>query len=213
VPVCLSASHIAYGSIRMEPVFFVLGQSAGTAAVLAIDGGVDVQKVEYAKLKERLLKDKQVLEMARPAAPGGIDAKSIKGVVVDDADAVRAGFEAVSSAVGPFVGNGYRHDGGGKDGKQSATFTPDLPAAGKYEVRLSYSPNANRATNVPVTVKHADGETAVAVNQRQKPTTDGAFVSLGTFTFEKGKAGGVTVTNKGVDGYVVLDAVVWVPAK
>jgi len=212
VPVCLSSSHIAYGSIRMEPVFFVLGQSAGTAAVLAIDGNVDVQRVEYAKLKERLLKDKQVLELARPAQPGGIDAKTIKGIVVDDEAAARKGFESVSSAVGPFVGTGYRHDGGEKDGKQSATFTPDLPSAGKYEVRLSYSPNANRATNVPVTVTHADGEKAVTVNQRQKPT-DGAFVSLGTFAFAKGTAGSVTVTNKGVDGYVIIDAVVWVPAK
>ena len=213
VPVCLSSSHIAYGSIRMEPVFFVLGQSAATAAVLAIDGGVAVQKVEYAKLKERLLKDKQVLELARPAQPGGIDAKKIKGTVVDDEAAKRTGFVGVSTSVGPFVGIGYRHDGGEKDGKQSATFTPDLPAAGKYEVRLSYSPNPNRATNVPVAVKHADGKKAVTVNQRQKPTTDGAFVSLGTFTFEKGTAGSVTISNKGVDGYVVIDAVVWVPVK
>src|SRR5207245_2736664 len=62
VPVCLSASHIAYGSIRMEPVFFVLGQSAATAAALAIDDQIDVQRVNYSKLRERLLKDKQVLE-------------------------------------------------------------------------------------------------------------------------------------------------------
>jgi hypothetical protein len=62
VPVCLSASHISYGSIRMEPVFMVLGQSAATAAVLAIDGQVAVQKVDYAKLRERLLQDKQVLD-------------------------------------------------------------------------------------------------------------------------------------------------------
>ena len=63
VPVCLSSSHIAYGSIRMEPVFMILGQSAATAACLAIDGGVTVQKVEYAQLREHLLKDKQVLEL------------------------------------------------------------------------------------------------------------------------------------------------------
>lgn len=62
VPVCLSASHIAYGSIRMEPVFMVLGQSAATAACLAIDDGVLVQKVSYPKLRERLLADRQVLE-------------------------------------------------------------------------------------------------------------------------------------------------------
>jgi hypothetical protein len=62
VPVCVSASHIAFGSIRMEPVFMILGQSAATAAVMALDAGLAVQDVPYAKLRERLLKDGQVLE-------------------------------------------------------------------------------------------------------------------------------------------------------
>lgn len=61
VPVCLSSSHIAYGSVRMEPVFMILGESAATAAALAIDGKVSVQKVPYAKLKESLLHQKQIL--------------------------------------------------------------------------------------------------------------------------------------------------------
>ena len=62
VPVCLSASHIAYGSIRMEPVFMILGQSAATAAVLALEDGVPVQRVNYAKLHARLRADQQTLE-------------------------------------------------------------------------------------------------------------------------------------------------------
>ena len=62
VPVAVSSSHIAFGSIRMEPVFMVLGQSAATAAALAIDGGTAVQDVAYARLRERLLKDGQILE-------------------------------------------------------------------------------------------------------------------------------------------------------
>ena len=62
VPVCLSASHISYGSIRMEPVFMVLGQSAATAAAVAITDDVVVQKVSYPKLRERLLRVKQILE-------------------------------------------------------------------------------------------------------------------------------------------------------
>ncbi|CAG5069029.1 hypothetical protein DYBT9623_01763 [Dyadobacter sp. CECT 9623] len=63
VPVCLSSSHIAYGSIRMEPVFMILGQSAAAAAVQAIDRKVAVQDVDYPKLKTQLLKDKQKLEL------------------------------------------------------------------------------------------------------------------------------------------------------
>ncbi len=65
VPVCLSATHIAYGSIRMEPVFMILGQSAATAATLAINDRAPVQKVSYEKLRARLLADKQILEWQR----------------------------------------------------------------------------------------------------------------------------------------------------
>ena len=65
VPVCVSASHIAFGSIRMEPVFMILGQSAATAAVLALDQGIAVQEVRYPDLRVRLLKDGQLLELPR----------------------------------------------------------------------------------------------------------------------------------------------------
>lgn len=67
VPVCVSSSHIAFGSIRMEPVFMILGQSAATAAVMAMDSGIAVQDVPYAKLREQMLKDGQVLELPAPA--------------------------------------------------------------------------------------------------------------------------------------------------
>jgi len=65
VPMAVSASHIAYGSIRMEPVFMILGQSAGTAACLAIDEGVGVQAVPYPKLRARLIADGQYLSPRR----------------------------------------------------------------------------------------------------------------------------------------------------
>jgi FAD-dependent oxidoreductase family protein len=62
VPICHSATHIAYGSIRMEPVFMILGQSAATAAAIALDENITVQKVPYPKLHKRLLNDRQVLD-------------------------------------------------------------------------------------------------------------------------------------------------------
>lgn len=62
VPVCVSSSHIAFGSIRMEPVFMILGQSAATAAALALDSGRPVQEVSYPALRQQLLKDGQILE-------------------------------------------------------------------------------------------------------------------------------------------------------
>jgi len=65
VPICVSSSHIAYGSIRMEPVFMILGQSAATAAVMALDAGLAVQDLPYERLKSRLLADGQVLALDR----------------------------------------------------------------------------------------------------------------------------------------------------
>ena len=63
VPICVSSSHIAYGSIRMEPVFMILGQSAATVASLAIDGDKSVQEVPYDQLKPLLRADGQVLTL------------------------------------------------------------------------------------------------------------------------------------------------------
>ena len=69
VPICVSSTHIAYGSIRMEPVFMILGQSAATAAVMAIDSKIAVQDVPYAALRTRLLADGQVLAAGSKTAP------------------------------------------------------------------------------------------------------------------------------------------------
>src|SRR5205823_4602280 len=113
VPVCLSSSHIAYGSIRMEPVFMVLGQSAATAAVLALDDGVDVQKVDYGKLSKRLLADGQVLEWAAPPRQGAIDPKKLPGVVADGKTVVKVNQRKPPPLDGAFLSLGvFRFDKG-----------------------------------------------------------------------------------------------------
>ncbi len=76
-------------------------------------------------------------------------------------------------------------------------------------MRVSYTPHANRATNVPVTVTHAAGESSVTLNQTRTPGVDGVFHSLGTFRFEKGASAVVSIGNRGTDGYVIIDAVQW----
>ena len=63
---CLSASHAAYGSVRMEPVFMMLGHAAGAAASLAVEQKVTIQNVPYAALRERLLAEKQILDRNSP---------------------------------------------------------------------------------------------------------------------------------------------------
>jgi hypothetical protein len=207
VPVCLSATHIAYGSIRMEPVFMVLGQSAATAAALAIDDEVAIQKVDYKKLKDRLLADKQILEWTG-AGSAGRDPKQLAGLVVDDAQAELIGDWTNSMAITGYVGASYRHDGNTDKGKKSAKFSFKIDRPGRYEVRIACTANANRATNVPVTIAAADGEKKARLNQREKPAQEG-FHSLGAYMFDKTAV--VTISNAGTDGYVIIDAVQLVP--
>ena len=215
VPVCMAASHIAYGSIRMEPVFMVLGQSAATAASIAIDDKTSVQQVVYAKLSERLLADKQVLDFESPPAASQtrMTKEELGGIVVDDTEAELTGFDTVGQSVSPFVGAGYAHDDNDRKGKQSAKFTPTLPSAGKYEVFVAYTAHSNRATNVPVTVRSASGEKRVIVNQRKKPPQRDLLLSLGVFEFKAGREGTVEISNADTDGHVIVDAVQFVPKK
>jgi hypothetical protein len=215
VPLCLSASHIAFGSIRMEPVFMVLGQSAGTAACQAIDEGVPVQRIDYPKLRQRLLADGQILAFTRPESGAtGLDPKKLGGVVVDDADSdlvAMTGFGVVSESVRPFVGAGYRHDNNTGKGRQSITFRADVPADGRYDLRLGYTAHANRASNVPVRVQYPGGTALKTVNERVGPPVNGLFVSLGEYRLQRGTSVSVTVSNQGTDGYVIADAVQIVP--
>jgi hypothetical protein len=215
VPVCLSATHIAYGSIRMEPVFMVLGQSAATAAVQAIDAGGDVQAIDYPRLQERLLADKQVLAWTGPVrtAKVSLDPAKLPGVVVDDAQAKFTGLWHPGGATSVVVGSGYQHDGNAEKQGKSARFEVRLPKAGRYEVRLAYAPHSNRSTDVPVTIEATDGPHTVHVNQQKTPPIDRLFISLGTFAFEADRPAVVTVTCEGTRGYVIVDAVQFLPEK
>ncbi len=208
VPLCLSASHVAYGSIRMEPVFMILGQSAGTAAALAIDAGIAVQDLAYEKLEKRLAEDGQILSFL----PGDIyPLAKLEGVVVDDEAAVATGEWMHSASAPPYVEQGYRHDVNKNKGDSTMTFTAALPASGRYEVRLAYSHLANRAEQVPVTVHHRDGTQTVVVNQRKKAEIKGCWTSLGHFDFDEQAR--VVVSNEGTKGYVLADAVQFLPAE
>lgn len=207
VPVCLASSHIAYGSIRMGPVFMILGQASGTAAAMAIDMNSSVQKVPYAKLKERLLADKQLLEWTGPALGKGaalsIDPKQVTGIVVDNSAAKLMGEWTSSASIGPFVGEDYVHDNNSEQGKKSATFTPKLPSAGMYEVYLIWSASKNRASNVPVEIVHAEGTHKLTVNQKEGR----GWTKVFTGRFLEGTQGNVIIRNDGANGYVIADAV------
>jgi hypothetical protein len=207
VPVCLSSSHIAFGSIRMEPVFMILGQSAATAAAMSIDAGMAVQDLPYARLRERLLADKQVLELAGEAVLRPVE---MPGVVIDDSEAELKGEWTVSAAKKPFVGSGYRHDGNADHGTKSAYFRPgNRLKPGRYEIRVYYSAQANRTSQAGLAIHHTQGTQSVSINQREPPPIEGVAISLGEFHCDAESS--VQIGKVAGDGYLVIDAVQWLP--
>ncbi len=197
VPWCLSASHIGFASIRMEPVFMILGQSAGAAAGLALDEGASVQQVDVRALQARLLADKQLLHW------GGADS----GIIVDDASpqgVTIVGSWTHSDSVVGYYGSDYLTDGNTNKGDASVTFAPTLPQGGRYEVYARWTAHPNRASRVPVDVIHPGGTTTVQIDETQR---GGQWVLLLATNFDAGTAGKVRIRNSGTSGYVVADAV------
>jgi len=207
VPVCVSSTHIAFGSIRMEPVFMILGESAAAVASLAIDRKSAVQDVPYEVLRERLLSSGQVLEYENPE-PKGVSLDSLPGIVVDDVKAIRTGQWISSTASRHWIGEEYLHDDDNKTLVSTLIFEAKLPASGLYQVGIAYPENNNRSHDVPVTIQHGKGKETVRINQR-KPIPSNHFLPLGTFYFDAENPVAVIISNEGTRGHVVADAVQW----
>jgi hypothetical protein len=141
------------------------------------------------------------------------DPASLPGIVVDDTAAELIGEWQYSTHTPPYVGLGYLHDLKAGKGTKSVTFTPTLPRAGRYEVRLAHCYNIRRSTRTPVTIHHADGDFTVRINQQEEPAHARLFRTLGTFRFEAGRTGWVRVSTDGTepDKVVIADAVQFLP--
>jgi len=161
--------------------------------------------------------DESVLQIRRavPVRPSqwgtGVAAEKLPGIVLDAKKAQRSGEWTPSNHTGPFIGDGYLHDGNTAKAEKSIRLRPKLAQPGRYEVRFAYSALENRASNTPVTVIHAGGSKTVRIDQRQKPPIDGLTISLGTFELD-GKSA-IVVANADTDGYVVVDAIQLIPVK
>jgi hypothetical protein len=207
VPVCLSATHIAYGSIRMEPVFMVLGQSSAVAACIAIDKKIAIQDVNIAQLQQRLKNDP-------------LGDKSTPEILVDNDDA--AGVVATGTwtrlakspgAYGPSV---LADTTTFKQPKSSVKFTPTIVKAGEYRAYL-YCPRTNKGTSkMTVTVFNGKASKDVVVSPNEikvEGQTSGEWIALGLYSLSVGKGSHVTVKTAGADGIVVADAVLFVPER
>ena len=199
VPVCLSASHIAYCSLRMEPVYMQLGHACGVAAVLAMKQKQPVQAVEVMTLQNKLRHQNAVIERQ-------VKVEKLDGIVVDDDAATYTGAWTASDFGHPLYDTSH-HDANDSKGTKQARFEIKVPEAGRYEVRFAYTSSPNRATRVPVSIEHADGTENTTVNEKIAPKLSGHFVSLGEFLFKPDKPAIVVISNTGTDGYVAVDAV------
>ncbi|MCX8036874.1 MAG: FAD-dependent oxidoreductase [Candidatus Sumerlaeia bacterium] len=206
---CVSADETVLPALRPPAVAMVLGHSAGVAAAWAAQCNARVGEVNYTLLGKKLRLQKQILDVPgserNRAAALGFD-----GVVVDNAQAQFTGTWEFSTAIRPFVGGDYQHDGNTDKGTKAVRFVPFLPSDGEYEVRVSCVPGSNRASNVPVIVNTADGPTTVVVNQKKPPKTP-PFAPIGVFRFKAGSSGYVEIRTTGTDGHVIADAVQWLP--
>jgi hypothetical protein len=198
VPVCVSSSHIAYGSIRMEPVFMILGQSAATAAVMAIEGRHTVQDLDYESLRQRLLHEGQVLQWFDEASQ---KFQKLEGIVIDDSEAVLTGDWVSSTSHPTYYKYGYRHNQ--QDPAATARFETDLDR-GRYEVRIVYPHNKNRTTAANIVIQTASGVQRLSLDQTQKPSVDDAIESLGIFEFDGPSS--VSFSADSENGFLVIDA-------
>lgn len=198
VPVCVSASHIAFGSIRMEPVFMLLGQSAAKAASLAIDGGVKVQEVDVKEI-QRMYVENPLLDGSTP------------DICVDD-PMIELGeccaWERVKSNRG-YGPSFIKLDQTKK--KQSIKFPVEVKKDGKYELYTYFIRNNESTEQAQIRIHNGKDVTERTLIEKEivvRGQTSGEWVSLGEYDFNAGTPVYVEFTNNGkVDGIVIADAV------
>ncbi|MET7254522.1 FAD-dependent oxidoreductase [Dyadobacter fermentans] len=201
VPVCLSATHIAYGSIRMEPVFMVLAQSSAVAAVMAIDSKKSVQRIDIAKLQAKLKTD--------PLVNG-----KTPEILVDNEDnnvSIKGNWQPVKKGgYGPsFLATSESGQNGG-----TVTFTPEIAAPGNYQIYVYFPKVAKPASEIKLSVQAGSETKNISVLEKDiivEGQTSGEWYHLGKFNLPKGNASSVNISAEGASGAVAADAVLFVP--
>jgi hypothetical protein len=204
VPVCLSASHIAYGSIRMEPVFMMLGQSAAVAACMAIDNKCDVQQVDIHKLQAELKNN--------PLADG-----STPEILIDNDDkaAVKiiGNWKRMPNYQGCY-GPSLLQDSARDKAADYARFLPAIKKTGNYNVYVYTVKAAGASSRLSIGVNDGVKETPIDLDLNKvtvKGQTEGEWVSIGKFYFAAAKKAFVSITGKNADGNLLADAVLFIP--
>ncbi|HVW58569.1 MAG TPA: FAD-dependent oxidoreductase, partial [Puia sp.] len=198
-PVCLSASHIAYGSIRMEPVFMVLSQAAATAAVMSIDRHVPLHKLDVHALNKTIADD--------PLANG-----SDPDIIVDNTDKTKI---SLTGEWQPVKNEGYGPDClvAPPGQERTITFRPHIAAPGNYSVYLYVLPSRKQtASRMEVEVFTGRQSKQLIISKdsvQMQGQTSGEWYLVGKYDLKKGGDIRVTVSNRHADGEVIGDAVLF----
>jgi hypothetical protein len=202
VPVCLSASHIAYGSIRMEPVFMVLGQTAAVAAVQAIQQAVPIQALKVQAIQQ-ILTSNPLLDGSKPE------------ILVDDAQNAQletfGNWQKEINKKGCY-GSSLLLAQPSKDAESKVVFKSPTELNGKFRLYF-YLPNLeNNSSIFNWDIQQGSKKSSIQVKlDGSKSTLKGEWISLGDFDFKnKGKAEAILYA-KGANGIVPADAILWVP--
>ena len=218
----VSVTHKALGTVRVMKTCGMMGVVVGKAAALCTEHDVTPREVYYQHLDELVelmrlpgnmrrasisdeFAEDPNLPKFEPEVTGYIPLSKITGIVIDDDAAKLTGKWAQGAGLKNHIENGYRYASAGSGA--TATFEFEVPADGDYEVRVASLPHENRSTKTPVTIKSANGEKTVILNQRVAPPLQHSFYTVGVHTFKKGTPGQVVITTEGIDGNVHIDAV------
>ncbi|HEX6890683.1 MAG TPA: FAD-dependent oxidoreductase [Chryseolinea sp.] len=207
VPVCLSATHIAYGSIRMEPVFMVLAQSAATAAIQAIDKGISVQQVDVQAIQKALKEN--------PLADG-----TTREILIDNDDkgsvTLVGSWTTLNNASGCYGPSLLSSSYGEKSRIRSVKFSTLIEKDGAYEVYI-YLPRTAGASSTIEVVFH-DGKRKhtkdLKPNQLKiEGQTSGEWMLVGQYDMKQNERPYLEVSTRGADGTVIADAVLITPVR
>jgi hypothetical protein len=203
----LSASHVGFASVRMEPVFMMTSHSAGVAAAFAMDDNVPVQAVNYQKLAAQLTADGQILSWGAVAS---INTNGIILIITNTTGVTSSGNWTTGANSGgwPLPNGPYWHDGNTGTGKY-VRFNPTITTNGYYDVYAWWVYASNRATNAMFITRSASATNTVLINQQVNCTNWVKIASSNYFNI--GTSGSVTLTNGAANGYVVANAVRFMP--
>lgn len=197
VPICLSASHIAYGSIRMEPVFMMLGQVAGMAASMAIESGCAVQKVNPGELKNKLHED--------PYLDG-----SIPEILVDDTD-----IDKIKRSDNWFKRFGDHYKSSfmflwDHPDKSFFSFFPVIKTSGKYAIYYYCTPMSpeEMTSRISFDITANRNIYTVTINPEEKA---GDWILLGSYWLDKDTETQIKLVGERSDGPLFADALLLVP--